>query len=282
MQKIQYLLLIFQLQTLTDATLVLNIEGTNYTYTIPSGMTSFPVEYVTQDSDVYIDPDTVTATIVSLTGGGFDNVTINNPTVTISVSDTIDTTEAVLTSVGDGDEDNGSVTYTITVPQDTPPQGDQDFTITLSNGQTQTITVPAGQSSGSITLAWGDQVTNSTIDLDGYPDSDVYSEADFVLDVTNVAVVGNGGNYEDLIVTDNSSDVTIEDTIDTTTVSITGVDVNEDETLTTFTVKLSNPTDENSPATVTVDVGGVDYQVVIPANSDTATFTVPLKTVIFI
>ena len=264
-------------QTLSDATLVVNIEGVDYTYTIPSGVTSFEIPYETKDSDVYIDPDTVTATIISLTGGGFDNVTINNPTVTISISDTIDTTEAILTSIGDGDEDNGSVTYTVTVPQETPPQGDQEFTITLSNGQTETIVIPAGQNSGSITLAWGNQSTSDTISLEDYPNSDVYSETDFILDVTNVQVVGNGGNYEDLIVTDNSSDAVIEDSIDTTYVSISGLDVNEDEATTTFTIKLSNPTDENSPAVITVNVGGINYEVIVPALSDTTTLTVPTR-----
>jgi hypothetical protein len=264
-------------QTLSDATLVVNIEGVDYTYTIPSGVTSFEIPYETKDSDVYIDPDTVTATIISLTGGGFDNVTINNPTVTISITDTIDTTEAILTSTGDGDEDNGSVTYTVTVPQETPPQGDQEFTITLSNGQTETIVIPAGQNSGSITLAWGNQSTSDTISLEGYPNSDVYSETDFILDVTNVQIVGNGGNYEDLIVTDNSSNVVIEDSIDTTYVSISGLDVNEDEATTTFTIKLSNPTDENSPAVITVNVGGINYEVTVPALSDTTTLIVPTR-----
>ncbi|MCK9528813.1 MAG: retention module-containing protein, partial [Syntrophales bacterium] len=43
---------------------------------------------------------------------------------------------ATLTSEGWGDEDAGTVTYTVTV--DHAPQADQDFTFTLSNGQVVT------------------------------------------------------------------------------------------------------------------------------------------------
>jgi hypothetical protein len=56
--------------------------------------------------------------------------------------DSINTTTATLTSAGEGNEDAGSITYTVNLSHVT--DGAQDFKLTLSNGQEVTITVAAG------------------------------------------------------------------------------------------------------------------------------------------
>ena len=256
--------------TTESATLVIDANGTTYTYTIPTGSTSYSFDIPTQDSDVYVDPDTLTVSVVSLTGGGYDNVDVTGATSTINISDTVDTTTAILTSSGDGDEDSGSITYTVNV--DYPPQNDQEFIIELSNGQTQTIIVPAGELNGSITFAWGDLETNTSIGLNGYPDSDSTKEEGFTLNIINFSAVGNSGNYENLVTVNESTDVTIEDTIDTTTVTVGDASVNEDATSASVDVTLEGHVFK-AGETVTVTLSDGTEVAFTENGTQTATFT---------
>ena len=159
-------------------------------------------------------------------------------------------------SLNDTTVEEGKGTATLTVSVDIPPL--EDLKITLSNGAT--VLIPAGETSA----------TTSPFPIQ---EDDVYiNNESYEVSVQEI----QGGGYDNFDTTDTAT-VTINDTTDTTTVSIAGVDVNEDEENTTFTVTLSNPTDVNSPATITVDVGGVDYTVTIPAGATSASFDVPTQ-----
>ncbi|MDX9921987.1 MAG: retention module-containing protein, partial [Syntrophales bacterium] len=167
---------------------------------------------------------------------------------------------ATLTSEGWGDEDAGTVTYTVTV--DHAPQADQDFTFTLSNGQVVTVTVAEGDLSGETILAWGmgEDLPAGAIGLDGYPDPDVYLEDDFDLEVVedSFAAVGNAANYESLDVADNSETITIGDTIDTVTATLTSEGAGtEDAGTVTYTVTVDHAPQADQDFTFTLSNGQV-------------------------
>lgn len=201
----------------TDVT----IKTTQGDILIKAGETTGKLVINTQDSDVYRDASSVSVSVESVSGGNFEAVDLSGATATAQISDTIDTTTAALTSEGKGNEDAGSVTYTLTL--DNAPEADQEFKLTLSNGQVVTLTVAAGELSGEVTVAWGVEIPPDAVALQGYPDSDVFAEEDFELSAEIVAV-GNGGNFEQLVVENNSEPVSIGDSVDTVTLTVIAVD----------------------------------------------------------
>lgn len=201
----------------TDVT----IKTTQGDIVIKAGETTGKLVINTQDSDVYRDASSVSVSIESVSGGNFEAVDLSGATATAQISDTIDTTTAALTSEGKGNEDAGSVTYTVTL--DNAPEADQEFKLTLSNGQVVTLTVAAGELSGEVTLAWGVEIPPDAVALQGYPDSDVFAEENFELSAEIVAV-GNGGNFEQLVVENNSEPMSIGDSVDTVTLTVIAVD----------------------------------------------------------
>jgi hypothetical protein len=108
----------FTSPTLSVTTITVDAGGEIYTFTAPAGSTTFNFSIPTQDSDVYIDPETLTVTIVSITGGGFDNVDLTNATTTINITDTIDTTTVSISGT-DVNEDEASATFTVTLSNPT-------------------------------------------------------------------------------------------------------------------------------------------------------------------
>jgi hypothetical protein len=239
----------------SPATVVVNVGGTDYTVTIPAEQSSANFTVNTQDSDVYVDASTLTATVTGVTGGNFEAVDYSEATTTINITDTIDTTTVSISGT-DVNEDEASATFTVTLSN--PTDVGSPATVVVNVGGTDyTVTIPAEQSSANFTV--------------NTQDSDVYVDAS-TLTATVTGVTG--GNFEAVDYSEATTTINITDTIDTTTVSISGTDVNEDEASATFTVTLSNPTDVGSPATVVVNVGGTDYTVTIPAEQSSANFTV--------
>lgn len=201
----------------TDVT----IKTTQGDILIKAGETTGKLMINTQDSDVHLDPSSVSVTVKSVSGGNFEAVDFSDATATAQISDTIDTTTAALTSAGKGNEDAGSVTYTVTL--NNTGEADQEFQITLSNGQVVPITIAAGELVGEVTVAWGVEIPPDAVALEGYPDSDVFAEENFELSAEIVAV-GNGGNFEQLVVENNSEQVSIGDSVDTVTLTVIAVD----------------------------------------------------------
>ncbi|WP_144822183.1 immunoglobulin-like domain-containing protein [Marinobacter piscensis] len=209
---------------------------------IAKGESSGTLEVPVQGDDVYKDPETVTNKITGITedalGGDtiFENLIFDNAVVSTEVKDTVDTTTISLNSptVVEGED----ITLTATV--DHAPE--TDLKITLSNDET--ITIAAGQTAGSVTF------TNPN-------GEDVYQDGETLeYSITDTA----GGNYEDL---DSSatSTVTVVDSIDTTTVTLSDVTVNEGDGITITASVDHAPQDSgliltlSNGQTITIPVG---------------------------
>ncbi|WP_447071910.1 retention module-containing protein, partial [Shewanella indica] len=147
--------------------------------------------------------------------------------------------------------EGGSITYTAVV--DNAPL-ENDLVLTLSNGAS--ITIAAGQTEGTVTVA--------------APTDDVYQDGETL----SVNVTGaEGGNYEDLDL-GNSVDTTVNDTIDTTTITLTApAEVSEGGQITyTATVNNAPETDLvltlSNGASITIAAGQTEGTVTVDAPTD--------------
>ncbi|MEB2873041.1 retention module-containing protein [Pseudomonas rhizosphaerae] len=166
---------------------------------IPAGQTTGAVNVTVPDTNTpYIDPSQISVVVTGTTGGG-DLVVTTDPTPAVTrVDDTIDVTTVTLIVGNNPVTEGTTITYTavLTNPAQTP------VTVTLSNGST--ITIPAGQSSGSVDVA--------------APANDVYNNPTTI----NTTITGaTGGNFESLVPSTAPAVVNIVDSIDTTTVVLT-------------------------------------------------------------
>ncbi|CAB5644507.1 Leukotoxin [Pseudomonas putida] len=126
--------------------------------------------------------------------------------------------------------EGGVITYTVTLsnPAQTP------VTVTLSNGQT--ITVEAGKTQGSVDFET--------------PANDVYNNGSTVSVTIESAT---GGNFEQLTPNPTPAQTTINDSVDTTTATLTATPSVTEGGVITYTVTLSNPA--QTPVTVTLSNG---------------------------
>ncbi|WP_200627146.1 retention module-containing protein [Pseudomonas sp. LAM2023] len=199
------------------------------TITVEAGKTQGSVDFETPANDVYNNGSTVSTTITGATGGNFEQLTPNPTPAQTTINDSVDTTTATLTATPSVTE-GGVITYTVTLsnPAQTP------VTVTLSNGQT--ITVEAGKTQGSIDFAT--------------PANDVYSNGSTV----NVSIENaTGGNFEQLTPNPTPAQTTINDSVDTTTATLTATPSVTEGGVITYTVTLSNPA--QTPVTVTLSNG---------------------------
>ncbi|WP_415904038.1 retention module-containing protein [Neptuniibacter sp. QD48_55] len=157
---------------------------------------------------------------------GYETIGINDPViqfeeelVATTENEPSESTDAVLVTVLLNDvtsSEDGLITYTASV--DKAPQG--DFIVTLDNG------VEIYFASGSLI---GSSEPQPAQGEDAYIDGESFDVA-----ISSVS----GGGYENLDLSDTSL-ITINDTIDETSVSLTaGPDFNEDGTTLTYTVEL--------------------------------------------
>ncbi|MFV3292739.1 retention module-containing protein, partial [Pseudomonas sp. NY11955] len=199
------------------------------TITVEAGKTQGSVDFQTPANDVYNNGSTVSVTIETATGGNFEQLTPNPTPAQTTINDSVDTTTATLTaspSVTEG----GVITYTVTLsnPAQTP------VTVTLSNGQT--ITVEAGKTQGSVDFQT--------------PANDVYNNGSTVSVTIETAT---GGNFEQLTPNPTPAQTTINDSVDTTTATLTANPSVTEGGVITYTVTLSNPA--QTPVTVTLSNG---------------------------
>ena len=227
------------------------------TITINAGASSGSVSVPAPGDDVYADAGSVSATISNAVGGNFEALVVSPAAATTTVSDTLDTTTVSLTatpSVAEG----GAIVYTasLTSPALTP------VTVTLSNGAV--ITIAAGASSGTVSLA--------------APGDDVHVDAGNVSATISSA---SGGSFESLAVNPAAATTAVSDTIDTTTLSITGAASVTEGATATYTVSLTAPA--QSAVTVKLAYSGTaadgsDFSgvatVTIPAGASSADFDI--------
>ncbi|WP_420789361.1 immunoglobulin-like domain-containing protein [Shewanella algae] len=216
--------------------------------TIAAGQTSGTVTVDAPTDDVYQDGETLTVGITDAQGGNYENLDLGN-SVDTQVNDTIDTTTVTLTAPAEVNE-GGQITYTATV--NNAPE--TDLVLTLSNGAS--ITIAAGQTEGTVTV--------------DAPTDDVYQDGEILtVGITDA----QGGNYEDLNL-GNSVDTQVNDTIDTTAVTLTApAEVNEGGQITyTATVNNAPETDLvltlSNGASITIAAGQTSGTVTVDAPSD--------------
>ena len=227
------------------------------TVTIPAGSSVGSVSVAAPAEDVYTDAGNVSVQITSASGGNFEQLSVSSTPAVTAVSDTVDTTTVSLTaspSVAEG----GNVVYTASLgaPAQSP------VTVTLSNGAT--ITIPAGSSTGDVTLP--------------APGDDVYADGS-TLSVTITGAIGGG--FERLVASTTPADTTITDTPDVTTVSLTGSGSVTEGGTANYTVSLTSPAATAMTVTLAYSgtaADGTDFTgvatVTIPAGTSSAGFDV--------
>nr|WP_219859132.1 immunoglobulin-like domain-containing protein [Pseudomonas entomophila] len=201
--------------------------------TIAAGQTAGSITVAAPGDDPYIDAGSVNATITGATGGNFENLAVNGTPAVTSVTDTIDTSTVTLTATPSVTE-GGVITYTASV---TAPVTEAPLVVTLANGQT--ITIPVGQSSGTVDATAPDNIyaTNPP--------------------VTNSIMATSGGNYENLV-TAGTPSTTVTDgpgTSTTTTVALTATPTVAEGGQIVYTATLTNAA--QTPVTVTLSNGSV-------------------------
>ncbi|WP_166671021.1 immunoglobulin-like domain-containing protein, partial [Modicisalibacter xianhensis] len=216
------------------------------TVTIEANASSAEYTVAVQGDDVFVDAGSRTVALQGATVGGtaFENLTLGDA-ATVSITDTIDTVTATLTSAIEGNEDSATVTYTMTLG--IAPTEDETFTFKV-DGQPHTITVEAGKTTGTTTVT--------------FSDADVYIDSDTIGKPTSLASSNNSG-YEQLVLNNAASSHAVPETIDTTTVSISAIvtqtseiNVGNVDSTDSFTVTAYNA--DGSPGSLT-RVTGTDH-----------------------
>ncbi|MFJ7107168.1 LapA family giant adhesin [Pseudomonas sp. NPDC098740] len=221
------------------------------TITIDAGKTTGTVKVDAPKDDVYKDAGKLEVTIKDAAGGNFENlVTSPTPAVT-NVADTTNTTHLTLSaekSVLEGSH----ITYTATLTN----AAQTPVTVKLSNGET--ITIDAGKTSGSVTIA--------------APSDDVYKDAG---KLTVTMTDASGGNFEKLDISKASVTTTVKDTVDTTSLSLSASHTVSEGGQITYTATLSNPTD--TAMTVKLSNGAV-INIAAGATTGSVNFAAPANT----
>ncbi|WP_264237295.1 immunoglobulin-like domain-containing protein, partial [Pseudomonas sp. BT-42-2] len=218
------------------------------TITIPVGQSSSTVT-IPVSNDVYQGHAPVTTNITGVSGGNYENLVGNPAPVTTSVTDVQDTTTVTLTatpSVAEG----GSIVYTASV---NAPVTGTPVVVTLANGQT--ITIPVGQSSSTVTIP----VSN-----------DVYQgHAPVTTNITGVS----GGNYENLVGNPAPVTTSVTDVQDTTTVTLTATPSVAEGGSIVYTASVNAPV-TGTPVVVTLANG---QTITIPVGQSSSTVSTPVS-----
>ncbi|WP_256588811.1 immunoglobulin-like domain-containing protein, partial [Pseudomonas sp. HMWF021] len=226
------------------------------TITIDIGKTTGTVTSIAPN-DALTGHAPLTNSITNVTGGNYENLVADKTPVSTTVTDTIDTTNLSLSATPAVNE-GGQITYTATLSN----AAGSPVTVTLSNGSV--ITIDAGKTTGTVTVP--------------APADDVYKDAGNVqATITNAS----GGNFENLVTNTAPAVTSVTDTIDTTTVSITGsTSVTEGQTA-SYTVSLTHPAQTDVTLKIVYSGTAADgsdftgvYTVKIPAGASSAQFNV--------
>ncbi|MGA5485927.1 LapA family giant adhesin, partial [Pseudomonas siliginis] len=224
--------------------------------TIAVGQTTGTVTAVAPN-DALTGNAPITNAITNVSGGNFENLVADKTPVSTTVTDTVDTTNLSLSATNSVAE-GGQITYTATLTN----AAGSPVTVTLSNGAV--ITIKAGETTGTVNVP--------------APADDVYKDAGTVQATISSAT---GGNFEKLVPSTTPAVTSVTDTVDTTTVSITGSSsVTEGQTA-SYTVSLNHPAQTEVTLKIVYSGTAADgsdftgvYTVKIPAGASSAQFNV--------
>ncbi|WP_189039000.1 retention module-containing protein, partial [Pseudomonas koreensis] len=199
------------------------------TITIDIGKTTGTVT-TTAPNDALNGHAPLTNSITDVSGGNYENLVADKTPVSTTVTDTVDTTNLSLSATPAVNE-GGQITYTATLTN----AAGTPVTVTLSNGAV--ITIEAGKTTGTVTV--------------DAPKDDVYKDAGTVEATIKGAT---GGDFENLVTSNTPAVTTVNDTIDTSTVSLTATaNVAEGETV-VYTASVTAPV-TGAPVVVTLSNG---------------------------
>jgi hypothetical protein len=206
---------------------------------IASGNTSGTYVAAAQGDDVYADGAVLGESIASAAGGSYESLAVSTAPVTTTISDTLDVTTLSL-SGPTALLENQALTYTATLSN----AAASAVTVNLTGGGS--IVIASGNSSGTyVAAAQGDDV---------YADGAVLGES-----IASAA----GGSYESLAVSTAPVTTTISDTLDVTTLSLSGPTALLENQALTYTATLSNA----AASAVTVNLTGGGSIVIASGNS---------------
>ncbi|WP_429556118.1 immunoglobulin-like domain-containing protein, partial [Pseudomonas frederiksbergensis] len=218
------------------------------TITIPVGASSGSVNFVAPN-DALAGGGSLSVKIDDAKGGNYEKLEVDGKSADTSVTDTPDTTTLSL-SASNSVAEGGSIVYTATLTN----AAGTPVTVTLSNGAV--ITIDAGKTTGTVTVP--------------APSDDVYKDAGTVQATISTAT---GGNFENLVPNTAPAVTTVNDTIDTSTVSLTATaNVAEGGTV-VYTASVSAPV-TGSPVVVTLS-NGQTITIPVGASSGSVNFVAP-------
>ncbi|MBX8473005.1 retention module-containing protein, partial [Pseudomonas sp. RIT778] len=216
--------------------------------TIEVGKTTGTVT-TTAPNDALNGHTPLTNSITGVSGGNYENLVADKTPVSTTVTDTVDTTNLTLSATPEVNE-GGQITYTATLTN----AAGTPVTVTLSNGAV--ITIEAGKTTGTVTV--------------DAPKDDVYKDAGKV--ETTISTT-TGGNFENLVTSTAPAVTTVNDTIDTSTVSLTATaNVAEGETV-VYTATVTAPV-TGSPVVVTLS-NGQTITIAVGETTGTVNFVAP-------
>ena len=235
----------------TDVTVTVTANGSTFTGTIGAGQTSGTIEVTNPNKeDALLDASTLEGVVTDVTGGNFEQIDFSSAKATASIADTTDTTTVTL-SADDIEEGNANVVFNVELSN----AAGTETTVTVTvNGVGHNAVIAAGEKTGSVSVSH----TNT---------EDVYVDKS---SMTGTVTAVNGGNFEDVDYSSATATADINDTIDTTTVTITAGNITEGTSDIGFTVTFDNPAE--TATTITVDVDGTEYKPVMSANTSSVSF----------
>ncbi|CAD0002077.1 hypothetical protein FLACHUCJ7_00820 [Flavobacterium chungangense] len=242
--------------------------ASNTTITIPAGQLTGTITIDPTDDALYEGNETVIVDITVVTGGnGATENGVQQATVTITDDETTPTvTLSGTTTIVENAAGTATITATLSTATTTATVVSLGFTGTASAGDyaasNTTITIPAGQLAGTITID---------------PTDDALYEGNetVIIDITNVTgATENGVQQATVTITDDESVPTV--TISTPT-AVEGSNA-------VFTVSLDVPSSVDTVINVVTTngtAGSLDYTsvnttVIIPAGSTSATVSIPI------
>ncbi|HEY8035381.1 MAG TPA: retention module-containing protein [Methylobacter sp.] len=241
-------------QGTTSVTVKVDGEQDTRTVQLDAGKGEFTVN--THGADVYINPTTVTATVIGINGVGFLATIDTPPSATAHIADVIDTTTVNL-SASTVDEGEG-VSYV--------------FTATLSNASQGETTIMTDK--GNIFIADGE--TSGTLVIASDNGEDVYKDSSELA----AKITGTSSSFENLTVNTEIATAQIIDSTDTTEVSLTAdPSFTEDGVTLTYTVALGDDVRSgDAPVVVNfTDLLGNAQSITIESGHNTGTAVVDLS-----
>ncbi|SYX93119.1 Poly(beta-D-mannuronate) C5 epimerase 1 [Pseudomonas reidholzensis] len=169
--------------------LKVDVGGTIYNVTVDAtGKYTLAVPN-TNAEDVYRDASNLTATVVSVTGGNYENVNLTGATATANIADTIDTVYAKISIVGDSSvTEGGTLTYKVELVDKSGnavsvPAG-KSVTVDLTWSGTADATDVTGNLPTSVTISGNS--SNTTFQVQTFDDIKIESTETLIATINKV------------------------------------------------------------------------------------------------